>query len=113
MRFRRTAAVLGLILQLLGQRRTGCARAHWAAPLSDWRFSCPFIVLRAFGAGDVKAMATVGIFLGAQLTLLAAAFTLIAGAIIGVIVLLLSSGASSALYRLAGVAAAPIASLRR
>lgn len=73
----------------------------------------PFYFLRAFGAGDVKAMAVVGLFLGAKLTLLAAAMTLVAGALVGIVVLWASSpGAHAALYRLASLAAAPVWNLR-
>jgi prepilin peptidase CpaA len=106
-----TAAVLGLSLQVWVNGAPGVLSALGGAAVGLGIF-LPFYVLRAFGAGDVKAMATVGIFLGAQATLLAVAFTLVSGAIVGMIVLLLSSGATSALYRLAGAAAAPISSLR-
>ena len=107
-----TAAVFGLILQVSLNGAPGLLSAMAGAAIGLGLF-LPFYLLRAFGAGDVKAMATVGIYLGAQVTLLAVGLTLIAGAIIGVIVLLFSSGAGSALYRLVGVAAAPISSLRR
>lgn len=106
-----TAAVLGLSLQMWLNGAPGMLSALGGAAVGLGIF-LPFYLLRAFGAGDVKAMATVGIFLGAQVTLLAAALTLVAGAVIGVIVLLASSGATSALYRLTGVATAPISSLR-
>lgn len=107
-----TAAALGLALQVSLNGAPGVLAALTGAAVGLGMF-LPFYVLRAFGAGDVKAMATVGIFLGAQLALLATALTLVAGAIIGVVVLLLSPGATPALYRIAGVAAAPISSLRR
>jgi prepilin peptidase CpaA len=107
-----SAAVLGLILQTSLNGAPGLLSAMAGAAIGLGLF-LPFYLLRAFGGGDVKAMATVGIFLGAQLTPLAVALTLIAGAIIGVIFLLFSSGAISALYRLVAVAAAPVASLRR
>lgn len=55
----------------------------------------PFYVVRAFGAGDVKAMATAGIFLGMQATVVAVCMTLIAGAVLGVAVLLLSRAPAS------------------
>jgi len=101
-----TAAVLGLSLQLWVDGVPGLLSALGGAAVGLAMF-LPFYLLRAFGAGDVKAMATVGIFLGAQLTLLAAAFTLVAGAIVGVIVLVRSSRSTTAPYRLAGVAASP------
>jgi prepilin peptidase CpaA len=106
-----TAAVLGLSLQVSVNGAPGVLSALGGAAVGLGMF-LPFYVLRAFGAGDVKAMATVGIFLGGPGTLLAVAFTLVSGAILGVMVLLFSSGAASALYRLAGIAAAPVSSLR-
>ena len=106
-----TAAVLGLSVHAWINGAPGLVTAVGGAAVGLGMF-LPFYVLRAFGAGDVKAMATVGIFLGAPATLRAVAFTLVCGAIIGVTVLLLSSGAGSALGRLAGIAAAPISSLR-
>ena len=61
----------------------------------------PFYIARGFGAGDVKAMAAIGAFLGPQGALLAAAWILIAGAIGGVLVLLVCGkhGAIQALAR--------------
>ena len=106
-----TAAVLGLSLQAWINGAPGVLSALGGAAVGLGMF-LPFYVLRAFGAGDVKAMATVGIFLGAPATLLAVSFTLVSGAILGVIVLLFSSGAASALYRLAGIAAVPVWSQR-
>ena len=106
-----TAAVLGLSLQAWINGTPGVLGALGGAAVGLGMF-LPFYALRAFGAGDVKAMATVGIFLGAPATLLAVAFTLVSGAILGLMVLLLSSGAASAVCRLAGIAAPPVWSLR-
>jgi prepilin peptidase CpaA len=89
------AALLGLIAQVSLNGGPGLLSALAGAAIGLGMF-LPFYLLRAVGAGDVKAMATVGIFLGAQATLLAVAFTLIAGAIVGVIVLLLQTSPAAA-----------------
>jgi prepilin peptidase CpaA len=67
----------------------------------------PFYALRAFGAGDVKAMAAAGAFLGVKLTVLAAALTLVAGSFLGLVVAGTSGTAVATLYRVVGVLAAP------
>jgi prepilin peptidase CpaA len=90
-----TAALLGLIAQVSLNGAPGLLSALAGAAIGLAMF-LPFYLLRAVGAGDVKAMATVGIFLGVQATPLAVAFTLIAGAIVGVIVLLLQSSTAAA-----------------
>ena len=73
----------------------------------------PFYALRAFGAGDVKAMSVVGAFLGFESTLAAAATTLVAGAIIGIgFMIKTTPSASSVMFRLLGFMTAPIATLR-
>jgi prepilin peptidase CpaA len=90
-----TAAVLGLIAQASLSGAPGLLSALAGAAIVLAIF-LPFYLLRAIGAGDVKAMATVGIFLGVQATPLAAAFTLIAGSIVGVVVLLRRSSTTAA-----------------
>ena len=55
----------------------------------------PFYLGGGFGAGDVKAMAAVGAFLGPKGALLAAAWTLVAGGVGGMAVLLVRGGLSS------------------
>jgi prepilin peptidase CpaA len=52
----------------------------------------PLFLMRGFGAGDVKAMAAAGAFLGAKGVFLAAGFTLIVGAIAGLAWLLVRGG---------------------
>jgi prepilin peptidase CpaA len=89
-----TAALLGLVAQASLHGAPGLLDALAGAAIGLGMF-LPFYLLRAVGAGDVKAMGTVGIFLGAQASLLAVAFTLIAGALVGVIVLLLPSLAAA------------------
>ena len=55
----------------------------------------PFYLAGGFGAGDVKAMAAVGAFLGPKGALLAAAWTLLAGGIGGVAILVVRGGLGS------------------
>lgn len=107
-----TAAILGLSLQLWLHGQDGLLAAL-AGAAAGFAMFLPFYVLRAFGAGDVKAMATVGIFLGFESTLLAVGATLIAGAVLGICVLLLRPlHAKATLYRLFGLLVAPVASMR-
>jgi prepilin peptidase CpaA len=88
------AAALGLIAQVSLNGMPGLLGALAGAAIGLAMF-LPFYVLRAVAAGDVKAMATVGVFLGAPAALLACAFTLIAGAMFGVSILLLQSSAAA------------------
>lgn len=106
------AAVLGLSLQVVFHAEAGLLSALGGAAVGFAMF-LPFYVLRAFGAGDVKAMAIVGIFLGMQATVLAVGCTLIAGAILGVLVLCLRPvHASATFHRLIGLLASPVATMR-
>ena len=59
----------------------------------------PFYLLGGFSAGDVKLMAVVGTFLGPLNTLLAAGLTLFAGAVMGVLILILKHGLKAYLSR--------------
>lgn len=52
----------------------------------------PLFLTRQFGAGDVKAIAAVGAFLGPKGTLPAVGFTLLAGMIGGILVLIAHGG---------------------
>lgn len=107
-----TAAIVGLCAQLWIHGEAGLLSALGGAAVGFAMF-LPFYVLRAFGAGDVKAMATVGIFLGTRTTMVAVGMTLIAGALLGVAVLLLRPmHASATLHRLIGLLASPVASMR-
>jgi prepilin peptidase CpaA len=104
-----SAAVLGLISQVWLHGAAGLLAALGGAAVGFGMF-LPFYMFRAFGAGDVKAMATVGIFLGLQATALAVGMTLIAGAAMGVAVLCLKpTYAGATMYRLIGLIAAPAA----
>jgi len=106
------AAMFGVGLQIGLHGEAGLLNALGGAAVGLAMF-LPFYVLRAFGAGDVKAMATVGIFLGFTSTVIAVACTLIAGAVLGVLVMLLRPATAGAtLHRLAGLLLSPAASIR-
>ena len=106
------AAMLGLTLQIGLHDEAGLFSALGGAAVGLAMF-LPFYVVRAFGAGDVKAMATVGIFLGVQSTVFAVGVTLIAGAVLGTLVLLLKpTPVSATLHRLLGLLLTPVATLR-
>lgn len=81
------AAVVGVTLN--AWTAGGCGALHsFAGLLVGLLAFLPFYCARGFGAGDVKAMAAVGAFVGIKGALLAAGWTLVAGAIGGVLVLL-------------------------
>lgn len=106
------AAMFGLALQMGVHGEAGLLAALGGAAVGFGMF-LPFYVLRAFGAGDVKAMATAGIYLGVQNTMLAVGMTLIAGGVLGVLVLCLKSEhASATWHRLMGLLLAPVVTMR-
>ncbi|HEY5756642.1 MAG TPA: A24 family peptidase [Steroidobacter sp.] len=105
-------AIIGLGSQLWMHGEDGLWSALGGAAVGFSMF-LPFYALRAFGAGDVKAMATVGIFLGMRGAMIAVGMTLMAGALLGVAVLLLRPTHTNAtLHRLMGLLVSPIASAR-
>lgn len=107
-----TAAIIGMSTQMWLHGEDGLLAALGGAAVGFAMF-LPFYVLRAFGAGDVKAMATVGTFLGMYATMVAVGMTLIAGAILGMAVLLLRPATASAtLARVVGLFLSPVASMR-
>jgi prepilin peptidase CpaA len=107
-----SAAIVAVSTQMWLHGEDGLLTALSGAAVGFAMF-LPFYVLRAFGAGDVKAMATVGIFLGMQAEMIAVGMTLIAGGILGVAVLLLRPATASAtLGRLMGLFLSPVASMR-
>jgi len=59
----------------------------------------PLYMLKAMAAGDVKLMAAVGAFLGPPITLAAVLCTFIAGALIAIIVLIVSDGLRETVQR--------------
>jgi prepilin peptidase CpaA len=105
------AAMLGLMSQAWLYDEAGLMSALGGATVGLVIF-LPFYVLRAFGAGDVKAMATVGIFLGVKVTLLAVAATLISGAVLGLIVMFTQRSAHASRYRLLALLSAPVSAMR-
>lgn len=106
------AAMFGLALQIGIHAEAGLLAALAGAAVGFGMF-LPFYVVRAFGAGDVKAMATVGIFLGASSTMLAVGMTLIAGGVLGAAMLCVKREyASATLHRLMGLFLAPVTSMR-
>lgn len=105
-------AMSGLALQVGIHGEAGLLAA-FAGTLVGFGMFLPFYVVRAFGAGDVKAMATVGIFLGVSGTMLAVGMTLIAGAVLGVAVLCVKrEHANATLHRTLGLLTAPMLSMR-
>jgi prepilin peptidase CpaA len=105
-------AMFGLALQMGIHGEAGLLTALGGAAVGFAMF-LPFYVVRAFGAGDVKAMATVGFFLGVPGTMLAVGMTLIAGGVLGAVVLCVKQEhASATLHRVMGLLLAPVASMR-
>ena len=92
------AALLGVAVSLLASGSMGAVQSVAGLVVGLATF-LPFYLLRGFGAGDVKAMAAVGAFLGPKGVLLAAGFTLACGALGAVVVLIASGGPSVALRR--------------
>jgi len=86
-----SAALVGLALNVRTAGSTG-AMLSVADLLTGLGAFLPFYLARGFGAGDVKAMAAIGAFLGVQGALLTAAWILIAGAIGGLLVLCVRGG---------------------
>jgi len=78
---------IGLSTQLIINGSNGLIFALGGVALG---FTCffPFYLKRGMGAGDVKLMAVIGSFLGFKFTLLAVAYTLIFGGIMGVFIIL-------------------------
>jgi prepilin peptidase CpaA len=73
-----SAAIAGLLLNLSRGGGPG-AVASGAGLLTGLAVFLPFYLAGGFGAGDVKAMAAVGTFVGAKGALVAAAWTLLVG----------------------------------
>jgi prepilin peptidase CpaA len=59
----------------------------------------PFYLLKSLGAGDVKLMAAVGSFLGAELVAYATAATIVCGGILALLVLFTQGGMSPFIKR--------------
>jgi len=91
------AAVIGLILQFLLHQYSGLSSALIGAGTGLAIF-LPMYLLRALGAGDVKALAVVGIYLGARGVVVAALATLLSGALIASAYLLKNSSSLTELF---------------
>jgi prepilin peptidase CpaA len=94
-----SAAALGLTMNLALAGANGAVSSVGGLLVGLGAF-LPFYLTRGIGAGDVKAMAAIGAFLGPQGALLAAAWSLVASAISAVI-LVLAMGGYTALRALA------------
>jgi len=83
--------ILGLGTQLILNGSNGLIFALGGVALG---FICffPLYLKRGMGAGDVKLMAVIGSFLGFKFTLLAVAYTLIFGGIMGIFIILTQGG---------------------
>jgi len=88
------AAAVAVVLSIASHGLAG-AFAAGAGLLIGLAFFLPFYLLGGFGAGDVKALAAVGAFVGPRGVLLAAICTLILGAVCALIVLLVTGGFSA------------------
>lgn len=83
--------VAGLIISLAYQTVSGYGTGFstWAAGLGvGFALFLPMYMLRAMGAGDVKLMAMVGAFIGAQSVLTATLYTLLAGGLLSLVFML-------------------------
>lgn len=86
-----SAAVAGLLLGTIASGAGGLLAATEGLLVGFFLF-LPLYLLGGFGAGDVKAVAAAGSFLGPQGALVAVFCTLIAGGIAGLAVLLTAGG---------------------
>lgn len=80
--------VAGLLLATVNAGPAGALHAT-AGLLVGGAMLLPFYLLRGLGAGDVKLMAVVGTYLGPSDAMLAAAISLVAGAALGLSVVVL------------------------
>jgi prepilin peptidase CpaA len=80
------AFAIGLFLQLTAHGVDGAVSATLGA-MAGLAMFFPFYLLKGMGAGDVKLMGAIGVFLGPIDTLLAGALTLTFGAVLAVGVL--------------------------
>ena len=89
----------GLAVQALAPAGSGLFGGGWGGLgivsaalglLTGLALFMPLYIFRAVGAGDVKLLAMVGVWLGPQFTLAAALLTLLAGGLLAIIVMLAS-----------------------
>ncbi len=94
---------LGLALQFWTQGAAGMLAGLGGIGIGLLIF-IPFYALGGMAAGDVKLMGAVGAFLGPVETLLAVAFTLMAGGVLAFFVLVIRNGALDFLRRYLSIA---------
>ena len=92
------ALAVAFVLAVLTQGAAGVALAALGM-LVGAAFLMPFYATGGFGAGDVKALAAVGAFLGPKHAAIAAACTLVSGALLGIAVIVLTVLVEPALQR--------------
>ncbi len=101
------AGILALLFQTLFFGFSGFLDSFLGC-LVGFSIFFPFYLWRAFGAGDVKAMAVIGMFLGPKGALFASLATLIAGSLIGLVYLWRSSGSvQRTWHRFLGIVLSP------
>lgn len=109
-----SAAAAGLVLGVVAHGPHGLLAAAEGLLVGFFLF-LPLYLLGGFGAGDVKAIAAAGSFLGPQGALVAVICTLIAGGIAGLAVLVTAGGMPalrSLLVRWSVLILAPSAAMR-
>jgi len=89
---------------VMGHEGVPLAGPNWWAPLAGLATGLlvlmPLYLMRATGAGDVKLMATVGAFVGSPTVLAAALYTLLAGGLLSLAVMLAKGVAAHTLANL-------------
>ena len=89
---------------VMGHEGVPLAGPNWWAPLAGLVTGLlvlmPLYLMRAMGAGDMKLMATVGAFVGAPTVLAAALYTLLAGGLLSLAVMLTKGVAAHTLANL-------------
>ena len=89
---------------VMGHEGVPLAGPNWWAPLAGLVTGLlvlmPLYLMRAMGAGDMKLMATVGAFVGAPTVLAAALYTLLAGGLLSLAVMLAKGVAAHTLANL-------------
>jgi prepilin peptidase CpaA len=102
-----TAGITALCLQSTLHGWQGLASALGGFAIAFALF-LPFYLVRAFGAGDVKAMGAVGGFMSPKLAFAAVLATLIAGSVLAIVFVLARNGDLKAVfYRVIGLMASP------
>lgn len=92
--------VFGIVVQFsFASSAGGAILASFGGAVVGLVILLPFYMIGGMGAGDVKLLAAAGSFFGPQAALAAGAFTLVAGAVLGLIVVIGRSLKASLLAR--------------